>query len=166
MRGMKTLVLALSLVALVGAACGGKNKKRTAGGGDTGDTGENFDGSGSGSGKKKGSGKDPSLQDVIYFAFDSSDLDEESRKKLSENADWLKKDPARTLTIEGHTDEVGTPEYNLGLGERRARATKDYLVRLGIQEKRVSIITYGEERPAGSDDNRNRRSMFIATKKK
>ncbi len=166
MRGMKTVVLALSLVALVGTACGGKNKKRTAGGGDSADNGENFDGSGSsGSGKKKG-GKDPSLQDVVYFAFDSSDLDEESRKKLSENADWLKKDKARTLTIEGHTDEVGTPEYNLGLGERRARATKDYLVRLGIQEKRVSIITYGEERPAGSDDNRNRRSMFIATKKK
>ena len=166
MRGMKSLILALSLVALVSAACGGKDKKRTARGGDSADTGENYDGSGSsGSGKKKG-GKDPSLQDVIYFAFDSSDLDEESRKKLSENADWLKQDPARTLTIEGHTDEVGTPEYNLGLGERRARTTKDYLVRLGIQEKRVSIITYGEERPAGSDDNRNRRSMFLATKKK
>ena len=78
----------------------------------------------------------------------------------------MKQDPSRTLTIEGHTDEVGTPEYNLGLGERRARTTKDYLVRLGIQEKRISIITYGEERPAGSEDAQNRRSMFIATKKK
>jgi peptidoglycan-associated lipoprotein len=164
MRAMKGLFLAVSLVALV-AACGGKNKKRTTAGGGNDDTSGNYAGDDSGGGKSK-SAKNPNLNDVVYFAFDSSDLDEESRKKLSENADWLKKDPARTLTIEGHTDEVGTPEYNLGLGERRARTTKDYLVRLGIQEKRVSIITYGEERPAGSDDNKNRRSMFIATKKK
>ncbi|HKE20630.1 MAG TPA: OmpA family protein [Kofleriaceae bacterium] len=160
---MKGLFLALSLVALV-AACGGKNKKRMTAGGNNDDTG-NYAG-GDDSGGKSKSAKNANLNDVIYFAFDKSDLDEESRKKLSENADWLKKDPARTLTIEGHTDEVGTPEYNLGLGERRARTTKDYLVRLGIQEKRISIITYGEERPAGSDDSKNRRSMFIATKKK
>jgi peptidoglycan-associated lipoprotein len=108
----------------------------------------------------------PPGRDLLRFAFDSSDLDEAARGKLAENAEWLKKDGARTLTIEGHTDEVGTPEYNLGLGERRARATKDYLVRMGIQEKRISIITYGEERPAGSEDSKNRRSMFIATKKK
>lgn len=163
MRAMKGLFLALSLVALV-AACGGKNKKRMTAGGNNDDTG-NYAG-GDDSGGKSKSAKNANLNDVIYFAFDKSDLDEESRKKLSENADWLKKDPARTLTIEGHTDEVGTPEYNLGLGERRARTTKDYLVRLGIQEKRISIITYGEERPAGSDDSKNRRSMFIATKKK
>ena len=164
MRAMKGLLLAVSLVALV-AACGGKNKKRMTAGGNNDDTGGNYAGDDSAGGKSK-SAKNPNLNDVVYFAFDSSDLDEESRKKLSENADWLKKDGARTLTIEGHTDEVGTPEYNLGLGERRARTTKDYLVRLGIQEKRISIITYGEERPAGSDDNKNRRSMFIATKKK
>jgi peptidoglycan-associated lipoprotein len=164
MRAIKGLFLALSLVALV-AACGGKNKKRTTAGGNNDDTGGNYAG-GDDSGGKSKSGKNANLNDVIYFAFDRSELDEESRKKLSENADWLKKDAARTLTIEGHTDEVGTPEYNLGLGERRARTTKDYLVRLGIQEKRISIITYGEERPAGSDDSKNRRSMFIATKKK
>ncbi|HWM86316.1 MAG TPA: OmpA family protein [Kofleriaceae bacterium] len=167
MRAIKVLFLTLSIVALIGAAgCGGKNKKRNTATGDTGSgTGENF-GDDGGGGKPRKSGKDPNLQDVIYFAFDSSELDEPSRQKLTENANWLKKDPARTLTIEGHTDEVGTPEYNLGLGERRARTTKDYLVRLGIQEKRVSIITYGEERPAGSEDTKNRRSMFIATKKK
>lgn len=164
MRAIKGLFLALSLVALV-AACGGKNKKRMTAGGNNDDTGGNYAG-GDDSGGKSKSAKNANLNDVIYFAFDRSELDEESRKKLSENADWLKKDPARTLTIEGHTDEVGTPEYNLGLGERRARTTKDYLVRLGIQEKRISIITYGEERPAGSDDSKNRRSMFIATKKK
>ena len=165
---MKGLLVAVSLVALAGAGgCGGDKKKtRTAGGSGNDDPGENYGAGNDSGGKTKKSAKDPSLQDVIYFAFDSSDLDEASRAKLSENAEWLKKDSKRTLTIEGHTDEVGTPEYNLGLGERRARATKDYLVRLGIQEKRVSIITYGEERPAGSDENKNRRSMFIATKKK
>jgi peptidoglycan-associated lipoprotein len=106
-----------------------------------------------------------SLNDVIYFEFDAADLSEASRATLNENADWLREDPTRTLTIEGHTDEVGTAEYNLGLGERRARTTRDYLVNLGIDEKRVKIITYGEERPSGGGDAQNRRSMFIATKK-
>ncbi len=164
MRAMKGLLLALSLVTLA-AGCGGKTKKRVTAGGDTGAATENTAPQDTG-GPVKQAGKDPSLQEVVYFAFDSSDLDEAARAKLAENADWLKQDPARTMTIEGHTDEVGTPEYNLGLGERRARATKDYLVRLGIQEKRISIITYGEERPAGTEDAKNRRSMFIATKKK
>jgi peptidoglycan-associated lipoprotein len=164
MRAMKGLFLALSIVVLA-TACGDKAKKKSTVPTDDGSGGENLGGDTGPSGPKQTS-KSAALQDVIYFAFDSSELDEASRAKLNENADWLKQDPARTLTIEGHTDEVGTPEYNLGLGERRARATKDYLVRLGVQEKRVSIITYGEERPAGSEDSQNRRSMFIATKKK
>ena len=166
MRAMKVMFLALSVVTLM-AACGGKNKKKSTTAEDTsGGTGETTAGDGSSGTEAPSSGKNPALQEVVYFAFDSSDLDEASRAKLNENADWLKADPSRTLTIEGHTDEVGTPEYNLGLGERRARTTKDYLVRLGIEEKRVSIITYGEERPAGTEDTQNRRSMFIATKKK
>jgi peptidoglycan-associated lipoprotein len=105
------------------------------------------------------------LQDVIYFDFDKSELDDQAKSKLNQNAEWLKEDKARTLTIEGHTDEVGTPEYNLGLGERRARATRDYLIALGVEESRVSVITYGEERPASDQDPLNRRSMFIATRK-
>lgn len=111
-------------------------------------------------------GADPSsLQPVIYFEFDSTSLDESARAKLTENANWLKEDPARVLTIEGHTDESGTTDYNLALGERRARETREFIVRLGIDGSRVSIITYGEERPASSDDSENRRSVFIATKK-
>jgi len=165
MRVMKGLFLAFSLVALV-AGCGDKNKKKATAPSDTGAAADNTGGNKSTGEKPQKPPANASLQDVVYFAFDSSDLDEAGRAKLNENAEWLKQDPSRTLTIEGHTDEVGTPEYNLGLGERRARATKDYLVRLGIQEKRVSIITYGEERPAGTEDAKNRRSMFIATKKK
>ena len=90
------------------------------------------------------------MEDVLYFAFDSSDLDEAARNRLATNAEWMKEDSTRVLTIEGHTDEAGTTDYNLALGERRARITRDYLVRLGVDAKRVQIITYGEERPAGS----------------
>jgi peptidoglycan-associated lipoprotein len=104
-----------------------------------------------------------SLTEVIYFEFDSSDLSDDARSKLNENADWLKEDGDRTVTIEGHTDEVGTPGYNLALGERRARAARAYMVRLGIDEDRIRIITYGEEKPASSSDSENRRSVFLAT---
>jgi peptidoglycan-associated lipoprotein len=106
------------------------------------------------------------LGPVIYFEFDQSTLSEEARKELEANAKWLTEDPSRTLTIEGHTDEVGTTEYNVALGERRARTAFDYLVRLGIDEKRIQILSLGEERPASTDDSQNRRAMFIATKKK
>jgi len=157
------------LVALL-AACGGKDKKKNTGpdttpvveqtpsgttdNTPTQDTGDSSD-------------SDPlNLKNVIYFDFDQSELSDESRTILTNNADWLKEDENRKLTIEGHTDEVGTPEYNLGLGERRARAAKEYLVRLGIDGDRVKIITYGEEKPTSVDDSLNRRSMFIATKKK
>jgi peptidoglycan-associated lipoprotein len=166
MRISRTFLVCLSLAALV-AACGGKKKQTTAGGGDGSGLGQTTAGDTS-SGQNTGDtgAKDPNLQEVVYFEFDSSELDEASRAKLEENAGWLKQDPERTLTIEGHTDEVGTPEYNLGLGERRAQTTRDYLLRLGIEANRISIITYGEEKPAGSEDSQNRRSMFIATKKK
>jgi peptidoglycan-associated lipoprotein len=168
MLTVRNLVLILGLVALA-AGCGGKNKKRdTAGGGDGSGVGDTHAGDANKGTTDTGAGgpKDPNLQEIVYFEFDSSQLDEAGRAKLEENAEWLKKDPARTLTIEGHTDEVGTPEYNLGLGERRAQTSRDYLLKLGIDAKRVSIITFGEEKPAGTEDSKNRRSVFIATKKK
>jgi len=168
MRTVRTLLLVLGLAALA-MGCGGKNKKSdTAGGGDGSGVGDTHAGNANKGSADTGNGgaKDPNLQDVVYFEFDKSDLDEAAKAKLEENAEWLKKDPARTVTIEGHTDEVGTPEYNLGLGERRAQASRDYLIHLGIDAKRVSIITYGEEKPAGTEDSKNRRSVFIATKKK
>lgn len=106
------------------------------------------------------------LGPIIYFEFDSSTLDPAARKTLDENATWLKEDKARTLLIEGHTDETGTAEYNLGLGQRRAKAARDYLVRMGIDKGRIRIITYGEERPKSNVAAENRRSVFVATKKK
>jgi peptidoglycan-associated lipoprotein len=146
-------------------ACGGKSKKQetvpgdTSGGATT-ETAKPSEGT-----TETTSKPNANLQDVVYFPFDQADLDAEAKKKLDENAAWLKADAARSLTIEGHTDEVGTAEYNLGLGERRAKVSRDYLLALGADATKVSIITYGEEKPAGSEDSQNRRSVFIATKK-
>jgi peptidoglycan-associated lipoprotein len=108
---------------------------------------------------------DPQLVEKILFEFDSAILDESARRVLDNNAEWLKGNPEASITIEGHTDEQGTGEYNLALGDRRARAARDYLVSLGIDKRRITIISYGEERPAvQGDDAQNRRSMFVRTK--
>jgi peptidoglycan-associated lipoprotein len=105
-----------------------------------------------------------SLVQVIGFEFDSSTLSDDARDKLQQNADWLRDDPARTLVIEGHTDQTGTDEYNLALGDRRARAAQDYLIRLGIEAGRLEVLTFGEMRPVGTDDAANRRAVFVADK--
>ena len=167
MQTTRTLLVILSIAAL-GAGCGNKNKKATTVPTDNGSgTGDSTAGDTSANTQPTNTNaNDPNLQDVIYFEFDKSDLDDAAKAKLQENADWMKADPKRIITIEGHTDEVGTPEYNIGLGERRARASKEYLVRLGVDASRVSIISYGEERPASNVDAKNRRSVFVATKKK
>ena len=104
----------------------------------------------------------------IYFAFDKSDLTDASRQALTEKAELLKAFPALTMLIEGHCDERGTNEYNIALGERRARAAYDYLVMLGIEPTRLTVISYGEEYPAvpGSNEEawaKNRRDEFKAT---
>lgn len=103
--------------------------------------------------------------DRIYFAFDKSDLSDESRQILTAKADLLKEFPALTMLIEGHCDERGTNEYNIALGERRARAAYDYLVMLGIEPTRLTVISYGEEYPAVPGANeaawaKNRRAEF------
>jgi peptidoglycan-associated lipoprotein len=101
----------------------------------------------------------------IYFAFDSSQLRPESTDLLRQMADYLQQSPRSTLTIEGHTCDIGTTEYNLALGGRRAAAAREYLLRLGIEPGRVSTLSYGEERPAvqGHDEasrSKNRRDEF------
>jgi peptidoglycan-associated lipoprotein len=106
--------------------------------------------------------------DRIYFAFDKSDLSDQSRQILAEKAELLKAHPALNLLIEGHCDERGTNEYNMALGERRARAAYEYLVLMGIEAGRLTIISYGEEYPAvpGSNEEawaKNRRDEFKAT---
>ena len=105
----------------------------------------------------------------IYFNFDSADLSEESRSILTRNADYLSKAPSVKVRIEGNSDERGSDDYNMALGERRAKAAKDYLVNLGIQSNRLTTISYGEEKPVdpGQDEEawaKNRRADFIIVK--
>jgi peptidoglycan-associated lipoprotein len=105
-----------------------------------------------------------SAGDRVFFAFDRSDISPEARETLTRQADWLRRYPNVTVTIEGHCDERGTREYNLALGERRAQAVKNVLVALGISASRISTISYGKERPAvaGSTEEayaQNRRAV-------
>jgi peptidoglycan-associated lipoprotein len=106
----------------------------------------------------------PNLKD-IYFDFDKYDIRPGDAKILDTNATWLKGNNNLVL-IEGHCDERGTNEYNLALGERRAKATMNYLVSQGVQAGRITIISYGEERPICTEHNeacwaKNRRAHFL-----
>ena len=94
------------------------------------------------------------LQDV-HFEYDRDVLDSQTKSILRANADWLKKNPNARVEIQGHADERGTNNYNLGLGERRALQTKKYMVTLGIDESRLYTISYGEEKPFCFDSNEN-----------
>jgi len=102
----------------------------------------------------------------IYFDFDSSELTAEAQTLLQSKAAYMKEKGNVNITIEGHCDERGTTEYNLALGERRAKSAQDFLVDLGIAGSRVNIISYGEEKPADAGHNadaweRNRRGHFM-----
>ena len=104
--------------------------------------------------------------ETVLFAFDSYKLGNEARGILKKSADWMKSNGTAAIQIEGHCDERGTTEYNLALGERRANSARDYLVRLGIEASRISVISYGKERPQdpGHDESawgRNRRASFV-----
>ena|SRR5215813_1311249 len=106
-----------------------------------------------------------SLKD-IHFDFDRSAIRPLDASVLVQNANWMKANPNDLILIEGHADERGTNEYNLALGDRRARATKDYLVAQGVRASRVSILSYGEERPVCIEHNegcwaQNRRAHFL-----
>ncbi|PYN65785.1 MAG: peptidoglycan-associated lipoprotein Pal [Candidatus Rokuibacteriota bacterium] len=105
------------------------------------------------------------LKDV-HFDFDKYDIRPSDTKMLDANAAWLKSNSTILVLIEGHCDERGTNEYNLALGERRAKATMNYLVSQGVAQNRVSIISYGEERPVCTDHDeacwaKNRRAHFL-----
>lgn len=104
--------------------------------------------------------------DVIYFDTDRFDIDPVDAEALQSQARWLIENRTAHATLEGHCDERGTREYNLGLGERRATAAKNYLVSLGVEPRRLSTVSYGKERPKarGSDEaswSQNRRAVTI-----
>ena len=107
----------------------------------------------------------PNLKE-IHFDFDKYNIRPGDAKILDANAAWLKSNSSNLVLIEGHCDERGTAEYNLALGERRAKSTMNYLVAQGVQASRITIISYGKERPLCTDHNeacwsKNRRSNFL-----
>ena len=106
------------------------------------------------------------VPDRVFFATNKSKLTTRSRDTLRKQATFLRKNKSLNVTIEGHADERGTREYNLALGERRANAAKDYLMTYGISGKRISVISYGKERPANTAStplawSQNRRSVTV-----
>ena len=106
------------------------------------------------------------VPDRVFFATNESVLTTASRDTLRKQAAWMRTNDSLSFTIEGHADERGTREYNLALGERRANAAKDYLMTYGISGHRLSVISYGKERPVNSGSNplawsQNRRSVTV-----
>ena len=160
-----TLLLSLALV-----GCGTTKKKATGGDGDVnmgaestseaGDIELNAD---------SDSGKVGSLR-TVFFAYDSATLNSSTREQLSKNVEFLKANTSVEVQIEGHCYERGGVQYNLALGERRAKAVKDYMVAMGVSSSRVSTISFGKERPVafGHDESawgQNRRANFVVTAK-
>ena len=106
------------------------------------------------------------VKDRVFFATNKSTLTTASRDTLRVQAAWMRKNKDISVTVEGHADERGTREYNLALGERRANTVKDYLMTYGISGSRVSVISYGKERPVNSGSSplawsQNRRSVTV-----
>ena len=109
------------------------------------------------------------VPDRVFFATNKSSLTTAARETLRKQATYLRKNKKLNVTVEGHADERGTREFNLALGERRANAVKDYLMTYGISGKRISVISYGKERPVNSEStplawSQNRRSVTVKVK--
>jgi len=106
------------------------------------------------------------VKDRVFFATNEIVLTTASRETLRKQAEWLRKNSTINVVLEGHADERGTREYNLALGERRANSAKDYLMTYGISSNRISVISYGKERPVDSGStplswSKNRRSVTV-----
>jgi peptidoglycan-associated lipoprotein len=106
----------------------------------------------------------------VYYEYDSAEVSSEAQQTLAANADVLKKNPTWVISIEGHSDERGTAEYNLALGERRALAARSYLVSLGLSPERMRTVSYGKEFPFDPNHTaeawaKNRRAHFVVTAK-
>lgn len=161
---LSVLVLSLS-VALTG--CGSSSKKTSSDssmGADANNEGLSLELNGD-----SDSGKAGGLQ-TVFFAYDSSSLSSDARSTLESNVAFLKNNPAVEIQVEGHCDERGGVQYNLALGERRAKAVRDYMVAMGVSASRVTTISFGKERPLafGHDDSawgQNRRANFVVTSK-
>ena len=158
---MKKTALALASALLLLAACDASSDN----GGANGSGANGVDGSGT-TGVLGRAADGSSIGDRVFFDLNSSSLNGDSQATLGRQAEWLKANTSTNVTIEGHADERGTREFNIALGERRATAAKNYLVSLGVSAGRLSVISYGKERPAvvGHDDSswsQNRRAVTV-----
>ena len=166
-------IAVLCLVTLVASGCSRKSPEEDEAGSGIGssefDTGTGRSGSGTEGGEM---GEPERVRELasIYFEYDSSDLRSDARTTLRANAQAIQSHAEwRTVVVEGHSDERGSEEYNLALGERRANATRDYLVDLGIPSSRMQVVSFGESAPAvqGHDESAwrwNRRVEFRVTR--
>ena len=181
---MRTSFATIAAAAFLLGACGSTSDTATSASGGTTAAGSGMNGAdgGAGSGSISSSQLDgygaggvrPGSQDDlevnvgdrVYFGFDNASLDSTARQTLDRQGDWLQQFPEIQIMVEGHTDERGTTEYNLALGERRAAEVKNYLTALGVSPSRILTISYGEERPAdpGHDETAyqlNRRAVTV-----
>jgi peptidoglycan-associated lipoprotein len=169
LRRLGTLLVTGTFVFALGCA----SKKKTDGEGGAGADGAptsaisstemSFDPTGSDSGSIAG-------LSTIYFDYDQSTLSSDSRRVLATNAEWIKDKGGVTVQVEGHCDERGTVEYNMALGERRAKSVKAYLGSLGVDAKRLTTISWGKEKPVAQGDSeaaysKNRRANFVPVPK-
>jgi peptidoglycan-associated lipoprotein len=157
----KTIKVAMiAAAALAISACASKKKADdAAGGGGIDSTAMSFAPSGS------DSGQIPGLRSV-NFDYDRATLTASARQIIKGNVEWMNSNPRVNMQIEGHCDARGSVEYNLSLGERRAKAVQDYMISLGVAANRLSIISYGKEKPLSMGDSeadhaRNRRANFV-----
>jgi peptidoglycan-associated lipoprotein len=165
---MKRSVFCFLITATLGLSLACSSKKKADDGSKNGDVSADssigakdmkFDPMGSDSGNIKG-------LSTIRFGYDDATISSEARKILANNAEWIKSNTDATVQVEGHCDERGSVEYNLALGERRAKAVKNYLVNLGIPSGRLTIISYGKEKPIDTSNTeagmaKNRRANFV-----
>jgi peptidoglycan-associated lipoprotein len=171
----KSLLISLSALALVTGACGKKTPPADIG---PATTDPNAPAAGTNIDDSVDLVELPGMQadlvakagsDTVYFGTDQSDLDAASRATLAAQARWMLANPSVRGSIEGHADERGTREYNLALGERRANAAKNFLIANGVPAGRLTVISWGKERPAavGSDESawaQNRRAVTVVVR--
>lgn len=161
-------VLALTLIVLLAAGCSSKPKKGEGAGVDdlSGAAGAGAGAGGAIGGQPWNDPASPLSKRVIYFEYDSSEVASADRETLANHARYLAGHQDLTVTLEGHADERGSREYNIGLGERRANAVRDLMIVQGVADTQIKTVSYGEEKPAvdGHDDSawsQNRRVEII-----
>lgn len=152
----KTLAAALSLAVVAGCSSGGGAQDGDQTGGMNSGSSTQGQGMGSSSGASgQGMGQQAQMpsETRVYFDFDSDSIRPEFESMLNQHAQYLQSNTGTNIVLEGHTDPRGTREYNLGLGERRANAVRQYLTIQGVPASQIEVVSYGEERPAASGNS-------------